>query len=390
MMLHWSPVWMIAALMGHFGLRLTLYNRLNSLGWPRAWIKRIEVALLAETFVTPAVILWNHGPRIWHATTTAATTVMMPPLVTAYGLICLGLGAVFGILWLAWRPFIGLQQVSVQRHTTSLDVAELAECSLPLTRKCRVAQRIPGNQIFDLSVEQIELPVVGLPKDLTGYRIAHLSDIHLTGQVDPAYAATVVEQTMRWRPDLIALTGDIVDKSIGLSWLDGIFSQANAMDGCYFILGNHDTRVSDPDDVRSAMVSAGWHDLGGRCVDAHARNSTVMLVGNESPWFARPDDDAMTGGHHDFRVCLSHSPDQFDWCRHHGIELMLAGHTHGGQGRLPLAGPILSPSRHGSRWASGDFRRAPTTLHVSRGLGGVHLLRWRCPPELSLLTLRPG
>ena len=67
---------------------------------------------------------------------------------------------------------------------------------------------------------------------------------------------------------------------------------------------------------------------------------------------------------------------------------MLAGHTHGGQGRLPLAGPILGPSRYGSRYASGDFYKPPTTMHVTRGLGGTHLIRINCRPELSLLTLR--
>ena len=67
---------------------------------------------------------------------------------------------------------------------------------------------------------------------------------------------------------------------------------------------------------------------------------------------------------------------------------MLAGHTHGGQGRLPLIGPVLSPSFHGSRYASGDFYKSPTTMHVSRGLSGTHLIRINCRPQLSLLTLR--
>jgi predicted MPP superfamily phosphohydrolase len=67
---------------------------------------------------------------------------------------------------------------------------------------------------------------------------------------------------------------------------------------------------------------------------------------------------------------------------------MLAGHTHGGQGRLPLLGPLISPSFHGSRYASGDFFKPPTTMHVTRGLSGTHLLRINCRPELSLLTLR--
>ena len=87
-------------------------------------------------------------------------------------------------------------------------------------------------------------------------------------------------------------------------------------------------------------------------------------------------------------MLLSHSPDQLSWARQNRVTLMLAGHTHGGQGRLPLAGPLLSPSVHGSRYASGDFYKPPTTMHVTRGICGKHLMRINCRPELSLITLR--
>ena len=110
-----------------------------------------------------------------------------------------------------------------------------------------------------------------------------------------------------------------------------------------------------------------------------------MIIGNEHPWYARPEIESTED---QFRLLVSHSPDQFRWAREHGIHLMLAGHTHGGQGRLPLAGPILSPSFHGSRYASGDFYKPPTTMHVTRGIGGVHLMRINCRPELSLITLK--
>jgi len=114
-----------------------------------------------------------------------------------------------------------------------------------------------------------------------------------------------------------------------------------------------------------------------------------MLIGNEHPWFKRPE---LETDNSELRLLLSHSPDQIWWARKHGVTLMLAGHTHGGQGRLPLAGPILGPSLHGSRFASGDFYLPPTTMHVTRGLCGTHLIRINCRPELSLLTLRsiPG
>jgi predicted MPP superfamily phosphohydrolase len=76
------------------------------------------------------------------------------------------------------------------------------------------------------------------------------------------------------------------------------------------------------------------------------------------------------------------------WARRHQIDLMLAGHNHGGQIRLPLIGSILVPSRFSRRYDCGTFFEPPTLLHVSRGLGGQHPLRYNCRPEVTRITLR--
>jgi len=386
----WVLVVSAVVVLSHFGLRLSLYNRLNACGWPRRWIKRIEVVLFAETWVTPVLVGWWLWPVLSRWLYSDSIWPELPTLWAAATIAQLSVTSVLGCLWLIWRPIWKVQHAKGRRFEAVKNIQACVSENLPRTRKCRVAARIPFNQIFDLATAEIELTVPGLPEELDGYRIAHLSDIHLTGQIDPAYPREVVRRAVAWQPDWIALTGDIVDKPIGIDWIETIFQQAAAPNGCHFILGNHDTRVSDPGDVRRAMQAAGWADVGGVCLSHLMRGVPVRLIGNEYPWFhrpslaTRPDRDREAS----FSICLSHSPDQFNWCRRHGVQLMLAGHTHGGQGRLPLAGPILSPSWHGSRWASGDFYRAPTTLHVSRGLGGVHLLRIRCRPELSLLTLR--
>ena len=88
------------------------------------------------------------------------------------------------------------------------------------------------------------------------------------------------------------------------------------------------------------------------------------------------------------RIGVSHSPDQIGWARRERLDLMLAGHTHGGQIRFPVIGPLVAPSHYGSQFASGVFYLKPTLMHVSRGLSGVHPFRWLCPPEVSVLTLR--
>ncbi len=150
----------------------------------------------------------------------------------------------------------------------------------------------------------------------------------------PDFTRYVVERAAEWEPDLMALTGDIIDAQPCIDWLEQIFSPAKARDGCYYVLGNHDKRVVDSSQTRDAMSRAGWTDLGGRAVDLQLGEVDATLIGNEHPWFERPHLPPDEEGR--FRLLLSHSPDQIWWARRHGVTLMLAGHTHGGQGRLPL------------------------------------------------------
>jgi predicted MPP superfamily phosphohydrolase len=88
-----------------------------------------------------------------------------------------------------------------------------------------------------------------------------------------------------------------------------------------------------------------------------------------------------------FRILLSHSPDQIDWAIRQRFPLMLAGHTHGGQIVFPVIGPVVSPSKYGTKYAGGLFQVSGVVMHVSRGLSGEEPVRWNCPPELAILTL---
>ena len=382
-------VWWIivaAVLIGHFGLNLAIYNRLNAVGLRRRTVKLWVKLFFVFTIGLPLVVLYFQWDLVVDVLQGRPQSLPIPIALQIYSWLCLTSWVWLGLPWLLWRPRFGLEWMPVQRDCEVVAVDDHVDSSLALTRSCKLQSRFPGNQIFELAVESIELPVVHLPKQLDGYRVAHLSDIHLTGDVHPDFTRYVVERATQWQPDLMALTGDIIDKQHCIDWLEEIFSPAAARDGCYYVLGNHDTRVVDSTQTRDAMDRAGWTDLGGRAVNCRLANVDATLIGNEHPWFPRPDLSPDAEGR--LRLLLSHSPDQIRWARRHGITLMLAGHTHGGQGRLPMLGPLLSPSFHGSRYASGDFFISPTTMHVSRGLSGTHLLRVNCRPELSLLTLR--
>ncbi|MCA9138556.1 MAG: metallophosphoesterase [Planctomycetales bacterium] len=379
--------WLIFAIavVGHGGLHIAIYNRINGLGWPRKRIKRLVKFFLFTTIAIPIAVGYLEYDSLVAVLFDNGKWSGLGIVAYGYGAVCLATWFVFGIPWLVWRPMFAVEWVDAPRSVNVIDVSQVFDRPLTLTKKAKWEARLPMNQLLHLSIEEVELPVVGLPSRLDGYRIAHVSDIHLTGEIHADYARYAIERATKARPDLIALTGDIIDKQPCIDWLVDIFSPAEASDGCFFILGNHDTRVVDSWETRNAMDRAGWIDLGSQAMERQLGGVRCQVIGNEYPWFDRP---TLHGTDAEFRLLLSHSPDQFTWARRNGIELMLAGHTHGGQGRLPLAGPILSPSFHGSRYASGDFYRTPTTMHVTRGLGGVHLLRINCRPELSLLTLR--
>ncbi|MEL7338345.1 MAG: metallophosphoesterase, partial [Planctomycetota bacterium] len=312
---------------------------------------------------------------------------------------CVAMGLHWGIPWLAYRPILGWEWAAdVKRESELIDTRhDIAPPATAVSPVVRWTMRLPINQMMHLDVACKTVPIHQLPAAMEGYRIAHLTDLHLTGDLSIRYQEYAVQRAMEFRPDLIALTGDIVDHDPCIDWVEGLLAPMHATDGCYFLLGNHDLRVSDPELTRAAMVRAGWIDCGGKTIETRLAGAAAVLQGDERPWFEGPEnppaihDDIASVGHGEadtaFRLLLAHSPDRFPWARQHSFQLMLAGHTHGGQGRLPLIGPLLGPSYHGSRYASGTFRRDATTMHVSRGLGGVHPIRINCPPELALITL---
>lgn len=413
--LSWGRVgWVVAVVIGHFGLHIAIINRSGGLGLDYRLVKLFSRLVAVSSLVIP----WWAAREIGSQFLTRSESMAVPIGWSVYGAVCLAVWVIFGIPWLLSRPLLGIGQVAARREVEVVRLVRGDSGRYALTRRAAWLAKAPLNQMLELAVEKIELPVVGLPEGLDGYRIAHLSDLHFTGDLAAAWTAEAVVRANAFGPDLMALTGDIIDAPHCLRWLDEALGHAEARDGCYFILGNHDVRRVLPAQVRQELVRLGWIDVGGRglpadlsgrvggCSEAVRQGEDrvvkvpAVIFGNEAPWHAPPavgtvsaggasiGEGAWESGVVPFRLLLSHSPDQIGWARRHGMLLMLAGHTHGGQGRLPLIGPVLSPSLHGTRYASGDFYEPPTTMHVSRGLGASRLVRIGCRPELSLLTLR--
>lgn len=242
------------------------------------------------------------------------------------------------------------------------------------------------NQVLSIEVNQKRISIDGLSEALEGMTITHLSDFHLVGVPDKQYFQWIADEVNKLDSDLICVSGDIVDAPQCVKWLPDIFGAMHARSGKFFVLGNHDIRRLDKQELIASLEDLEMTWVGKNEVVINVSGEPVRICGTEMPWSdGNPIIDQSESA--ELSIAVMHSPDPVNWARAAGINLALAGHLHGGQIRLPLIGPVVSPSMHGVRMASGVFRRGSTMLHVSRGLSGLQPIRWRCRPEVTQLVM---
>lgn len=247
--------------------------------------------------------------------------------------------------------------------------------------------RFPFNEQYSLSIVRREWVLDDLPPDFGELTITHFSDAHFRGAVTRAWYEEVLQEAADFRSDLVVFTGDLLDDERLLEWVPATFGRLHARLGCYFLLGNHD-RPFDVAVIRQSLERLGWQDIAGRGVILHDGPRQIFLAGTEVPWMGEhPSQLSATKA--SLRVLLSHTPDNVEWSIEHGFDVVLAGHTHGGQIRLPILGPVYSPSRYGVRYSAGIFDVSNVKMHVSFGLSGREPLRINCRPEITQLVLRP-
>ena len=227
-----------------------------------------------------------------------------------------------------------------------------------------------------------ELEVDGLPPELDGLRIAHLSDFHLG---PPSRGAVAVRRATGWvrerRPDLVVVTGDLLSHPRGRAALDDALRGL----GAYAVLGNHDVEVTrDPFSRAADLGDVGARLLDGESATVELRGVPVQIAGTEPRIDAQapPADERAA-----FRILLSHYPR----LRASGYGLVLAGHMHAGQIVLPYPGGKLRLAHLGAPLAEGVYRRDGVTLHVSPGLGTTFVpFRFFARPEATELVLHPS
>jgi len=383
--------WLLLGVVGHVALWVALYNRVHATGLPRWVIKITEKMHVGVALVVPLV---------W-AVRLMAAGFPPDPLASLfanhfaesiYFIVCCGFLFYVAAAWCLRRLTERTPAALVEGPTDWYDVSrELREPLIDGTL-ARLLAVIPGNQATTLTVTEKTLHLRQLDPRLDGLTIAQLSDLHYSGRIRRPYFDFVVDRTNAIDADLVVITGDIIDKDACLDWLPATLGRLRARQGTYFLLGNHDRRIRDVAALRRLLTELGLIDMGGRSELLSIGSARLLLAGNEWPWFGpRPRIPPRTAGSPPesvFRLLLAHSPDQLAWARRHQFDLMLAGHTHGGQIRFPLLGPVVSPSNFGVKYASGVFYEEPTLVHVSRGTSELEPIRLNCPPELAKLVLR--
>lgn len=246
---------------------------------------------------------------------------------------------------------------------------------------------------MELRVEEVEFRLRDLAPAFDGYRIAFLTDPHLSPLVPPWWIARAVERANGLGADLIVLGGDYVDDDPHfVSAVGDLLRPLSAPDGVVGVLGNHDHYV-DASGVRAQLARAGVRELRNTAVILRRGDASLAVAGvGDLQCDAIDFAGALENVAADVpRIVVSHDPDVFAyWPDAIRLDLMFSGHTHGGQAWLPVLGPPFVPSQFGFRYLSGLVREGARQLYVSRGVGASGVpVRWKCPPELTLAVLRP-
>ncbi|MEA2165707.1 MAG: uncharacterized protein QOK37_3834 [Thermoanaerobaculia bacterium] len=348
---------------------------LTALAWPlNQWIELLLSARALERFTPDRIegIVWSLA-------------------LAKIGAVWLIIAASVGAYWLLDRvrtnylpdaPLAGIR-------TADPDVIPLRRAHIPFAWLRRLGAH---NDVYDIEVTRSEIIIDDLPPTFDGYRIAFLTDTHVASFMRRRFYREVVRQVQRFDPDLLLFGGDFVSftrhiKLLPEVLLDGL----SARDGMFAILGNHDYWAG-ASEITSILRAHGVRFLTNESVMLAKGNERLALAGIDEVYRGAPDVERAFAGLDTNKPCIaiSHHPDIVDLIHGHRIDLLLCGHTHGGQIRFPFFGAVVVPSRHEWTFAAGFHRIGRVLLYVSRGIGAIPPLRILCRPEVATFVLRRG
>jgi predicted MPP superfamily phosphohydrolase len=236
-----------------------------------------------------------------------------------------------------------------------------------------------------------ELPLRGLPPDLDGLRIAHLSDFHLG---PPSRGVRAVERAVDWvakrQPDLVCITGDLLSRPRAERQLLALLAK---LPHPFVVLGNHDHAISRDPFSRPVELDRLEHGtlLLDTAVEVEERSARIEIAGVDPRTWLEKRSSGFADSNAGLRILLCHFPRALETVPVGRWHLILAGHLHAGQIVLPYGFGKLLLAHPGAKYTEGVFEREGTAMHVSPGLGTTFVpFRFFARPEATELVLRSG
>ena len=241
-------------------------------------------------------------------------------------------------------------------------------------------------------VEKKNITIVDerIPEEFNGYKIAHISDLHNDGKK----TNQIIKMLNKTNPDLIAITGDIIDSnhtniSVALEFVE----KAIEIAPCYYVTGNHESWLSNYSYLKEELQKIGVVILDNIGIKLEKSNSSIKLLGVNDPSFSYGNMESNLNKINDetvYTILLSHRPELFDIYVKCGIDLVLTGHAHGGQIRLPFIGGLGAPDQGlFPKYDSGLYTEGDTNMIVSRGVGNSIIpIRFNNQPQLIIVHLK--
>jgi len=282
--------------------------------------------------------------------------------------------------------FTGTQKVRLSEKISSA-----ARSNTPLrdlASNFSIVARYALAEANTLTTEKIIIALKHLPKSLNGFRIVHLSDIHHSPFTSLEHITRAVEIANSLKPDMFVLTGDFVShESDYIAPMAKVMGTLKSEFGTFACLGNHD-HWTDADLVTNSLRGENITVLINEGFRFAARGASFWLCGVDDYMVGRTDlRSALRGSFPDeMKILLAHNPKILYRAARASVDLMLSGHTHGGQVKIRNEEKRILPRR---KFASGLYRRKDTQVYITRGIGTVVLpVRFGCPPEVSLIELK--
>lgn len=251
-----------------------------------------------------------------------------------------------------------------------------------------------------LEINTFKITSEQIPSEFSGFRIAQVSDLHNTelGKDNKKLIQMLEEST----PDIIAITGDLIDASdtdieVALSFAE----KAMQIAPCYYVTGNHEASASEYGQLRDGLLALGVVILENQNIEIERGSEVITVIGVNEPSFqpieVTEDYSAMmneclnplVAENTNYKILLSHRPELFQVYVQNNIDLVLSGHAHGGQFRIPFIGGLVAPNQGIlPTYDAGVYTKDQTNMVVSRGIGNSIIpIRFNNRPEIILIEL---